>query len=87
MRNWQDIGNGVEIAPTVYQSGPIAGYFIRHYHGTEECIAYVPVTGQQKWDVLNWEPLTLNPSINVMMGQNGTSCLHGWIKEGRWVNA
>jgi hypothetical protein len=32
------------------------------------------------WTVESWEPLTLNPSIQ-------TGCCHGYIREGKWVDA
>jgi hypothetical protein len=33
------------------------------------------------WQVLSWEPLTLDPSIRCHCGD------HGWVREGRWVQA
>lgn len=35
-----------------------------------------------RWEVVSWEPLTLNPSILCLSCQ-----LHGWIRDGRWVPA
>lgn len=35
------------------------------------------------WDVVSWEPLTINPSIQLL----APSCCHGYIREGKWVNA
>lgn len=40
----------------------------------------VPLSGL--WTVESWEPLTINPSL--LCGGCGD---HGWIREGRWVQA
>lgn len=37
-------------------------------------------SGRPKWKVMQWEPLTLTPSI--LCRQCG---LHGWIRDGEWV--
>lgn len=38
--------------------------------------------GRPKWDVQNWDPLTINPS--VLCRRCGD---HGFIRDGKWVPA
>lgn len=35
------------------------------------------------WDVQVWEPLTMSPSIQFLTPK----CCHGYIRQGRWVDA
>lgn len=37
---------------------------------------------QDRWDVIQWEPLTLSPSIHRLE----CGC-HGFIREGKWISA
>lgn len=42
------------------------------------------------WKVESWDPLTISPSVqfmNYINGQHVAGCCHGFIREGRWVNA
>lgn len=35
------------------------------------------------WDLISWEPLHVEPSIQFL----SPPCCHGFIREGKWVNA
>lgn len=35
------------------------------------------------WEVKSWEPLHIEPSIQFL----SPSCCHGFIREGKWINA
>lgn len=37
------------------------------------------------WEVHSWDPLHIEPSVSVKGGPDGAECLHGFIREGRWV--
>lgn len=51
------------------------------------CVLDGPVSqeldaGRPRWQVVNWEPLTLSPSLLCL------SCgLHGFIRDGQWIPA
>lgn len=53
----------------------------------EWCAGWVPFEGRThrtngaEWQVLSVEPLTLSPSLLCSCGN------HGWIREGKWVEA
>lgn len=48
----------------------------------EMCWGHVPLAGPKAWNVLSWEPLTLEPSIRCI-----TCSCHGFIRQGKWVPA
>lgn len=51
-------------------------------------VRLIPWTGKRNlWTVESWEPLTLSPSIQCHELDGKTPSYHGWIREGRWVNA
>lgn len=70
-----------------------AGMTIGHPDGggrDEECYGAVlfrlpeveyAFPGRPTWEVLQWEPLTLSPSVLCSCGH------HGFIREGRWQDA
>lgn len=39
-----------------------------------------------RWQIESWEPLTLSPSILCTVSKGGCG-RHGFIREGRWVDA
>lgn len=39
------------------------------------------------WDLIAWEPLHIEPSVQFLDDQLQPSCCHGFIREGRWVSA
>lgn len=84
-QDWTDIGHGLSIAYYSSKTHERAGIFLKDANCKihDECIGSVPFTGRAEWNV-TWEvlqddPLTLNPSIQR------TPCeLHGYIRNGRW---
>lgn len=43
--------------------------------------------GPQGWAAQHKEPLTVTPSIHCNPGGVLGECIHGWIREGKWVSA
>lgn len=83
-----DLGNGHRAEFTADSQGDFGGLI--HYHprpdGQGECAGSVTfrgrgTRGQPEWDVLSLDPLTLSPSILCR-----TCNVHGWIREGQWVD-
>ena len=87
----QEIGHGVHIRPYVKGDDKTeAGIIVEHKHEDGKiCLGAVPFDlpvnadeNRHKWTVVSREPLTLDPSVNVI------DCpLHGWIKDGQWTPA
>lgn len=50
--------------------------------GTYRRVTQLPISLTEGWVVVHAEPLTVSPSIMCM--KCGT---HGWIRDGKWVNA
>ena len=43
--------------------------------------------GPQGWTIQVLEPLTVAPSIHCNPGGDLGECIHGWIRDGKWVSA
>lgn len=85
----EDIGNGVRIR-FFTQGAKRGGIIVMHLHSNGElCQGAVPFSSDSTkgWQVDQEEPLTLSPSINAMGNDDNSSCLHGWIRNGRWESA
>lgn len=78
------------------------GIIVGHTHDDgSECEGYVPFDNEtarlldtlnpeharSRWTVVTPDPLTLSPSILQRSGPDMAECLHGFIREGRWVPA
>lgn len=52
-----------------------------------ESIGTIPIEADSGpvWEVRNWSPLTLDPSIRVSAPDH--ECYHGFVREGKWVPA
>lgn len=81
-----DIGHGVTIETCVVDD---EFYGVRYEHPsavspTGRCSGYAPVKPHNAdgWDVLQFEPLTLSPSLQCRACDH-----HGFITNGRWVPA
>jgi hypothetical protein len=51
----------------------------------EELTTMLP-NGPQGWTVQSREPLTVTPSIHCNPGGTIGECVHGWIRDGKWVS-
>lgn len=83
---WQDIGSGVKIEFTRDHVDRFTGLKIEHGTCEPQTIEFaLPwVTREREqdvWNVHQWEPLTLHPSL--LCDQCG---LHGYIRNGQWVS-
>lgn len=83
-----DLGSGVEITFCgQYGLEGVYNAVISHPKGDRRCegMSHLLVPGQPTkspvWNVVKWEPLTLTPSFLCHCG------FHGFIREGKWVNA
>lgn len=73
------------------------GIIVMHRHADGEvCVGSVnfdtPLMREKfpdkpKWQVHSMDPLTISPSVLQRSGPGMTECLHGFIREGRWVGA
>lgn len=87
---WRDLGYGVEVITyTQGDSDEPAGLLERHPCKTDDrhagSVPFVPHIDHPEWptwEVQQWEPLTITPSVLCR-----TCGCHGWIREGRWVPA
>lgn len=89
-----DLGHGVRLEFVSWRAHPRAGYIQQHPHPTEPDVTCTGsglfdlpgirenFPGRPVWKVDSWEPLTLSPSLLCTVCGN-----HGWVKEGRWVQA
>lgn len=87
----EDIGGGVRISYFVAgESEERAGIFVMHEHlDGELCVGSVnfdlPINaGRVTWQVYSLDPLHLEPSIRQSSGPEMMTCLHGFIRDGRW---
>ena len=83
----EDIGNGVLIEMTKDHVDRFTGLVIEHGDCPSQTIKFALPWVQREsdldvWQVHQWEPLTLHPSLLC-----DTCGLHGYIREGRWVLA
>jgi hypothetical protein len=67
---WIGIHEWHQCRPDDWGAGAIA-FDVPHNSG---------VRREQVWQVEQWEPLTLSPSLACQMCGH-----HGWIRDGRWV--
>lgn len=89
-----DLGHGVTIEPVMCQCADPehdhehpCGLDWRHNRPDgQRCEGggFIPLNTGHGWSVVNWEPLTLSPSLMCMRPGCGT---HGWIRDGKWVPA
>lgn len=82
---WQDIGDGVRIEFVRDHVDRFTGLRIEHEGCEAQTIEFaLPwVTREREqdvWNVHQWEPLTLHPSLLC-----DTCGLHGYIRNGKWV--
>lgn len=87
-----DLGND-HVARFAYYEGEIAGCNIKHKRKDgADCDGWVPWNGRawlrsfngkvEGWDVLSEDPLTLSPSVLCRMCGD-----HGFVRQGKWVEA
>lgn len=94
-----DIGSGVSIEYITVNGCETAaadaahhcGCFVAHVHPDgEECVGSIQWCGKEpRWTLVQREPLTVAPSIQIKHGAAAhemVECLHGYIREGRWVS-
>jgi hypothetical protein len=84
--DWTDLGDS-----TLYKrfvnggENDLAGIILRFSDGCRGSIFFKGHgVGEEEWDVLQEDPLTLHPSIQLI---TGTHQHHGWIRNGRWEEA
>ncbi len=91
--HWMDMGSGVLLSWLVDTDERMTGLVHRHPRpdgtpcGSSAIMLDVPGAREDwpdlpLWSVERWDPLTLSPSVLCR------ACgAHGWVREGRWVEA
>lgn len=74
-----DIGYGVEIEKR-YIDGEFEGFAYWHICNGNRVEDWIPVQGLKSWTLINYEPLTIQPSLLCPVCKH-----HGYIIDGKWV--
>lgn len=81
-----DLGSGHALIPRSID-GLLFGFDEWHINPATDrpCGGWVPVNRDREtrhWDLVQADPVTLHPSLLC-----GTCPSHGWVREGRWIQA
>jgi hypothetical protein len=93
-----DLGCGYELEEYRNDAGELRGYMVTgpasphctRGAGADRCGGLVPTKpfgSRAVWNIDQEQPLTLTPSIQCECSAAGTHGQHGWVQNGRWVNA